>query len=87
MKTATDQLNLALINMAVRGERPRCADPITHEMWTSDDQADRDIAVLWCDGCVVLELCGNAADERSEKWQVFGGVDRTRQPRGKRVAA
>src|SRR5215212_2319709 len=47
MTTATARLNLALITLAVRGERPRCADPITHAMWTSDDQHDRAIAVQW----------------------------------------
>ena len=56
-----------VISSAVRGERRRRADPITHEMWTSDEQRDRDIAVKWCQGCSLLELCGSAADERREK--------------------
>jgi hypothetical protein len=45
---ATNALHLQLIAMAQRGERPRCADPITHNLWTSDDQRDRTIAALWC---------------------------------------
>jgi hypothetical protein len=64
MTTATARLNTALITMAQRGERPRCADPITHVMWTSEDQHDRDIAAQWCSGCDVLQLCGAAAEER-----------------------
>jgi hypothetical protein len=59
--------------MAANGERPRCSDPVTREMWTSDDQHDRDIAVKWCAGCVVIVECGDAADELGEKWHVFGG--------------
>jgi hypothetical protein len=43
---ATNALHLQLIAMAQRGERPRCADPITHNLWTSDDQRDRTIAAL-----------------------------------------
>jgi hypothetical protein len=46
-------------------------------MWTSNNPADRAIAALWCAGCVVIELCGRAADERGEKWGVWSGVDRS----------
>jgi hypothetical protein len=35
------------------------------------NQDDRAIAALWYNGCVVLEQCGSAADERGENWQVF----------------
>jgi hypothetical protein len=54
MTTATARLNTALITLAQRHERPRCADPITHTMWTSDDQHDRQIAVAWCAGCPII---------------------------------
>jgi hypothetical protein len=52
--TATDLFNRALITLAVRGERPRCSDPVDHARWTSEDQSDRDIAALCCTGCEVL---------------------------------
>jgi hypothetical protein len=51
MTTATTKLNTALITMASRGGRPRCADPIDHQLWTSEHQHDRDIAAQWCSGC------------------------------------
>jgi hypothetical protein len=78
--TATDLFNRALITLAVRGDRPRCADPITHVMWTSEDQHDRDIAAQWCTGCQVLQLCGDAAEERGEVWSVYGGRDFSVRP-------
>jgi hypothetical protein len=51
--TATAKLNTALITMASRGVRPRCSDPVDHQLWTSEDQHDRDIAAQWCSGCEV----------------------------------
>jgi hypothetical protein len=57
MTTATAKLNTALITMASQGSRPRCADPIDHQLWTSKDQHDRDIAATWYTGCQVLVLC------------------------------
>jgi hypothetical protein len=87
MTTATQRLNIALVTMAANGERPRCADPVTRDMWTSDDQHDRDVAARWCTGCVVLTLCADAAEEREEKWHVHGGRDFTRKPRGQQTAA
>ena len=47
MTTAAERLNLGLIDLAVRGDRPRCSDPVDHDLWTSDDQRDRAIAVQW----------------------------------------
>jgi hypothetical protein len=35
MTTTSQRFNRALLSLAARGERPRCADPITHVMWTS----------------------------------------------------
>jgi hypothetical protein len=69
MTTVTAKLNTALITMASQG-RPRCADPVDHQLWTSEDQHDRDIAAGWCAGCQVLVLCHEAAEEREEKWGV-----------------
>jgi hypothetical protein len=64
--------------MAARGDRPRCADPVDHDLWTSESAEDRAIAVKHCAGCVIILECGDAADELGEKWYVFGGVDRTK---------
>jgi hypothetical protein len=86
MTTATARLNTALLTMAQRHERPRCADPITHAMWTSDDQHDRQIAVAWCAGCPTIVECGQAADARDERWHVWGGRDYTRRPRDEQAA-
>jgi hypothetical protein len=77
MTTATAKLNRALVDLAARGERPRCADPVDHARWTSDDPHDRAIAARWCGGCAVLTLCGDAAEERGEKWGVWSGKDRS----------
>jgi hypothetical protein len=86
MTTATAKLNTTLITMASQGSRPRCADPIDHQLWISEDQHDRDIAVQWCRGCQVLVICGEAAEERDECWGVWGGRDRSARPEGKRAA-
>jgi hypothetical protein len=50
MTTATAKLDIALITMASQGSRPRCADPVDHQLWTSEEQHDRDIAAQWCSG-------------------------------------
>jgi hypothetical protein len=84
--TATAKLNTALITLASQGSRPRCADPVDHQLWTSEDQQDRDTAATWCNGCQVLVLCHQAADERDERWGVWGGRDRSARPGRKRAA-
>jgi len=76
-----DRLTQALIALAVRGERPRCSDPVDHQRWTSDDQHDRKIAAAWCAGCPILRECRAAAEARQEKWHVWGGRDYTRTNR------
>jgi Transcription factor WhiB len=85
MTTATASLNTALITMASQGSRPRCADPVDHQLWTSEDQHDRDTAAARCNGCQVLSLCHQAAEEREEKWGVWGGRDRSIRP-GRKAA-
>jgi Transcription factor WhiB len=72
---ANDRLTRALLDLATQGERVRCSDPIDHARWTSDNQRDRQTAMAWCAGCPVIDLCGQAADERGEKHHVWGGVD------------
>jgi hypothetical protein len=79
MTTATSQFNRRILELAIRGERPRCADPIDHQRWTSESPADRAAAAPWCAGCVVLTLCDAAATERGEKYGVWAGIDRTRR--------
>ena len=85
MTTATNLLNRALITVVAKGGRPRCADPVDHALWTSEDQHDRDIATARCIGCQVLGLCHEAAEEREEKWGVWGGRDRSVRP-GRKAA-
>ena len=84
--TATDRFNTALITLAIQGSRPRCSDPVDHQRWTSDHEGDRAIAALWCNGCVLLTLCADAASERGEVHHVWGGprlhsAEETREPR------
>jgi hypothetical protein len=83
--TATDELNRALLSLAAAGDRPRCSDPITRELWTAEHAAHRAIAVKWCKRCPVLVLCRQAAEERNEQFGVWGGVDRSIRP-GRKVA-
>src|SRR5215218_5034178 len=78
--TATDGLNRALLSFAAAGDRPRCSDPITRELWTAEFAAHRAIAVKWCKRCPVLVLCRQAAEERDERFGVCGGVDRSIRP-------
>jgi hypothetical protein len=84
--TATDGLNRALLSLAAAGDPPRCSDPITRELWTAEHAAHRAIAVKWCKGCPVLELCSQAAEERGERFGVWGGVDRATRPGRKTTA-
>jgi hypothetical protein len=86
MTDATDLFNRALITLAAKGDRPRCADPVDHQLWTSEDQRNRDIAAAWCDGCEVLQLCGAAAEERGETWGVWSWQDRSVRPGRKKAA-
>jgi hypothetical protein len=71
--TATQTLHLRLIGMAVRGDRPRCSDPIDHDLWTSDHAEDRAIAQLWCRGCELLDPCAAAGAEHGRF--VWGSID------------
>jgi hypothetical protein len=64
--TATDGLNRALLSLAAAGDRPRCSDPITRELWTAELAAHRAIAVKWCKRCPVLVLCGQAGNATND---------------------
>jgi hypothetical protein len=84
--TASKAFNQALIELAARGERPRCSDPVTREMWTSEDVADRAIAALWCTGCDVLDLCAAVAVEEDHRWGIWGGREFSPRSRSQRAA-
>ncbi|HEX8509731.1 MAG TPA: WhiB family transcriptional regulator [Propionibacteriaceae bacterium] len=84
---AQEALTLALVTMASRGQRPRCGDPVTGEMWLSDISEERSTAAGWCAGCPVLVECGQAAAATGEAFGVWGGVDRTPKPQRQRQEA
>jgi Transcription factor WhiB len=59
--------------------------PSTTRYGTSESEHDHCIAAIFCPGCNVMLLCGQAAEEREEKWGVRGGVDRSVRP-GRKAA-
>jgi hypothetical protein len=77
---ASDRLTKALGDLAHQGIFPHCGDPSTGWMWLSDDADDRARAVKWCRGCPIFAECGEAASAQRERWGVWAGEDRTRQP-------
>ena len=44
-RAQSDALTRALINLAARGLRTHCSDPVSSELWLSKDQAERKQAV------------------------------------------
>lgn len=74
--TARERLDRALVDMASRGEKPRCAWPDRAHLWTSEEREERVRAVRGCAGCPILDPCGAAAEEERDVWTVRGGVDR-----------
>jgi hypothetical protein len=76
-RLASDRLTIALLNAAVRGERPHCSDVETHNYWTGEHPAERALAALACRGCPVGRECGEAAEANDERWGVWNGVDRS----------
>jgi hypothetical protein len=85
-RQASDQLTRRLIDLARQGIRPRCGDYETSHMWTSECEAERKQAALWCAGCPVWAECRNAAETHDERWGVWGGRDRTVRPGRKKAA-
>lgn len=75
--TAQERLTSALVHLAADGGRPPCGDFGGHALWTSDDSADRALAARWCQSCPLIRECHDAAEERGERYHVWGGVDRT----------
>ena len=85
-RQASDRLTIALLNAAVEGQRPHCSDPETHHLWLSEHERERQTAIMLCNHCPVLTVCRDTAEERDERWGVWGGVDRSVRPGRKKVA-
>jgi len=86
--TAGEALGHALLELAEQGRRTPCQGRRRHR-WTSDDATEREWAAAVCVGlaCEVLEQCGAAADELDERFNVWGGTDRTPPPVSRRRSA
>lgn len=72
--TARDELDRALIDLATKGERPRCGWPDVGPWFTSDDPEERARAARRCHGCPVFTQCAAAGE--GESWGIWAGVDR-----------
>jgi hypothetical protein len=72
----------ALRDIDARGLSTPCSNPEIAHWWLSEDALERRKAVKWCRGCSVLIECGKAAAARQERWFVWGGIDRSRNPKG-----
>jgi hypothetical protein len=72
-RAASDPLTLALLNLAARGERTDCSDPASHYLWLSEHDNERAVAAMLCDHCPVLQVCRDTAEQRDERWGVWGG--------------
>ena len=80
---ASDKLIRVLIDLASRGQRPRCGDGETAYLWLSEHDSERKQAALMCHGCVVWAEC-NAVGQH-QRFGTWAGVDRTRAP-GRKAA-
>ena len=65
-RIASRNLTTALLNLAEAGLRTHCPQPETHHYWTSEHEAERAMAALWCNGCPVWVECGTAAEANDE---------------------
>jgi len=76
--SAAEALGRALLDLAEQGQRTPCQGR-RRDRWTSDDATDSEWAASVCLtlACPMLEECGAAADERDERFGVWGGVDCT----------
>lgn len=78
--TARHALDLALVDLAARGERPRCGWPDIGPWFTSEDSTERARAARRCAGCPVLELCAAVAEDEQPVHGVWGGKDYSIHP-------
>ena len=83
---ASNELTRALINIAARGERTHCSDPETHHYWLSEHDTGASHRHHVVRPLPVLTVCRDTAEQRDERWGVWGGVDRSVRP-GRRKAA
>ena len=74
--SAADALADALLVLEDRGEKTPCQGS-TGYLWTSEDRYEREAAVHRCTACSLLSLCDAVAQERRERFHVWGGADRT----------
>jgi hypothetical protein len=58
--TASQRLNAALLSLAARGFRSHCSDAESHHLWLSEHERERAVAVMLCDRCPVLTVCGDS---------------------------
>lgn len=72
--SARDDLDQALMSMASKGDKPRCAWPDMREWFTSDDPEERARAARRCHSCPIFTEC--AAVGEDESWGIWAGVDR-----------
>lgn len=70
-------LDAMLLRLAAQGVRPRCGEPVAHDLFLSDLAEERALAATWCAGCPVLDECAAAGVEAKATFGVWGGVDRT----------
>jgi len=86
--TAHEVLSIALLDLADQGRATPCQSR-RRDRWTSDDATDREWAASVCLtlACEVLKECGAAADEQDERFNVWGGRDRTTATTRRRAAA
>ena len=72
--TAHEQLALALADAIAQGHEIPCG---TSDGWLSDDADQRAEAAQACRHCPVIDLCADAGASTSERFGVWGGIDRT----------
>jgi hypothetical protein len=77
-REAHDRLTRALVTLAAAGLRTQCNDVELHQLWLSESQQERQVAVRLCRGCPVLRECAEVGQH--ERFGVFGGADRTPRP-------
>ncbi|WP_374969928.1 WhiB family transcriptional regulator [Terrabacter sp. BE26] len=80
--SAHEGLAQCLRDAVEAGLRIPCAG---RDEWLSEDHEERAQAAQWCDGCPCITECGTAANETKERFGVFGGQDRTPQPKTKEI--
>ena len=80
MTIPADTLTRALLDLAAAGLRTHCSDPATHHLWLSERETERATAVMLCDHCPVLTVCRDTAEQRDERWGVWGGHDFSVRP-------